>query len=158
MISPKLKLSLKKKGINWENNIVRPEHHALLQIVSSKNQHPELWCCGKTVVITVHSWCVLWGSIDSHALNIPAACCPRPLHTILWSHAADESSSLPQHVPMHTIFSAHPKGTADTEDYQPLPAAPPSQGAAGFIRTEHKSEVPRECFRTPGLSSFWKCI
>lgn len=40
MISPKLKLSLKEKGINWENNIVRPEHHALLQIVSSKKQHP----------------------------------------------------------------------------------------------------------------------
>lgn len=41
MTSPKLKLSLKKEEINWENNIVRPEHHALLEIASSKKQHPD---------------------------------------------------------------------------------------------------------------------
>lgn len=68
MISPNLKMTLKKEEINWENIIVRPEHHELLQIsLQQKNAtQTELWCCRKTVVTTVCLRCVPWGITDSH--------------------------------------------------------------------------------------------
>lgn len=55
-------------------------------------------------------------------------CClvpPPPPQTILWPQAADWEQQFGPAVPMHRIFSAHPKDTADTEHHQP---PPPTQG------------------------------